>query len=200
MEGLIFFSLALGPYKTNCYLVGDEAGNAVAVDPGDDGERILALAREKGLEIRAVLLTHCHWDHIGAVVEVCRETGSTAMLHRADLPMLEEWSPSPVERLRFLDHGEDFTVGALDFSVLHTPGHTPGGLCYRLGDLVFTGDTLFAGSVGRWDFPGGSREDLHRSLREQILILPDETVVYPGHGDSTTIGAERTGNPFLKAE
>ncbi len=199
----------VGFYKVNCYLVsvvpdgaveagGNDGpgGDAVVIDPGDEAEAILDLVRARGLEVRAVLLTHGHWDHVGAVADVAEATGAPVYLHEADLALLEEWSPRPVPAVRFLQDGGMVEAGGLSLEAWHTPGHTPGGLCYRLGGWLFSGDTLFAGSVGRTDFPGGSPEELARSLR-RLLTLPDGTTVYPGHGPATTIGRERVANPFL---
>lgn len=191
------WTIPVGFYKVNCYVVRAGEGLAAVVDPGDDAERILALLEREGLRAACVLLTHAHWDHVGAVADVAGAHGAPVMLHRADLPMLEEWSPRPVEPARFLDHGDTVEVGDLRCDVLHTPGHTPGSVCYRWDGGLFSGDTLFAGAVGRWDFPGGSREDLMRSLRERVLTLPDDLAVYPGHGPATSIGRERRDNPHL---
>ncbi len=198
-DGLRLWVVPVGPLRVNCYLVaGSRSPEAVVIDPGDEADAILARAAEAGLQVRAILLTHAHWDHVGAVAEVAEATGAPVLLHAADLPLLEEWSPRPVVPGRLLDQGDEIRVGEVVLSVLHTPGHTPGGLCFRAAGRVFTGDTLFAGSVGRWDFPGGSREELLRSLRDRLLPLPDELLVHPGHGPATTIGAERRDNPFLR--
>lgn len=185
------WTIPVGYLRVNCYLLAAaDARDAVVIDPGDDAETLLARIEDEDLDVRAVLLTHCHWDHVGAVADVALATGAPVMLHRADLSLLQEGSPRPVAPARFLDDGDAVTAGALRLNVLHTPGHTPGGLSYLAPDRVFTGDTLFAGSVGRWDFPGGSREDLLRSLG-RLLALPEALSVFPGHGDPTTIGAER---------
>ncbi len=191
------WTIPVGYLRVNCYLFADAAGSdAVVIDPGDGAEAILARVKDERLNVRAILLTHCHWDHIGAVADVAEATGAPVMLHRADLPWLREGSPRPVEPSRFLDHGDTVTAGTLHLEAIHTPGHSPGGLCYRAADRIFTGDTLFAGSVGRWDLPGGSREELFRSLRERLLTLPDDLPVFPGHGGPTTIGAERRSPLF----
>lgn len=185
------WTLPVGYLRVNCYLLAaDGARDAVVIDPGDEAETLLARIEDEHLDVRAVLLTHAHWDHVGAVADVAEATGAPVMLHRSDLPLLQEWSPRPVAPARFLDHGDAVTAGALRLEAIHTPGHTPGGLCYLAPDRIFTGDTLFAGSVGRWDFPGGSREDLLRSL-VRLLALPEALSVFPGHGNPTTIGAER---------
>lgn len=197
-DDLRLWAVPVGPLRVNCYLLAAEgAPEAAVIDPGDEAEAILARARDEGLQVRAVLLTHAHWDHIGAVAEVAEATGAPVMLHRADQPLLDAWSPRPVQPACFLDQGDEVRVGAVRLQVLHTPGHTPGGLCFLAGRHLFTGDTLFAGAVGRWDFPGGSEAALRRSLRERILVLPDDLSVHPGHGPDTTIGDERRDNPYL---
>lgn len=188
---------AVGFYKVNCYIVSAESGaEAAVIDPGDEAEAILEVIRARGLRVTAILLTHAHWDHVGAVADVAEATGAPVYLHQAELGALEEWSPRPVPGVRLVADGDRIEAGGLTFEAWHTPGHTPGGVCYRLGGRLFSGDTLFAGSVGRTDFPGGSAEDLARSLR-RLLTLPDETAVHPGHGPATTIGRERLTNPFL---
>lgn len=191
------WTIPVGFYKANCYIIGAGEGLAAVIDPGDEPDQILGLLERERLRAACVLLTHGHWDHVGSVADVVDAHGGQVMLHQADLPMLREGSPREVQPARFLDHGATVTVGDLCFDVIHTPGHTPGGLCYRLDGSLFTGDTLFAGAIGRWDFPGGSREDLMRSLRERVLVLPDDLAAYPGHGPATTIGRERRDNPYL---
>lgn len=191
------WTVCVGFYKVNCYIIHAGEGLAVVIDPGDESDQILSLLEREGLRAGCVLLTHGHWDHVGSVADVADAHGAPVMLHQADLAMFKEWSPRPVEPARLLGHGDTVTVGDLSFDVLHTPGHTPGGLCYRSDGHLFTGDTLFAGAIGRWDFPGGSREELMGSLRERVLVLPDDLSVYPGHGPATTIGRERYENPYL---
>ncbi len=194
-EGLWW--LPTGLYEENCYILKAGEGAAAVIDPGDDADQILGLLEREGLQAVAILLTHCHWDHIGAVPDLAEAYRAPVMLHEADLPLLEEWAPRQVRPTRFLQHGDRVTCGDLVFDVLHTPGHTPGGLCFLTGNRLFTGDTLFKGTVGRTDFPGGSAEALQASIRDLLLPLPDDVEVYPGHGDPSTIGAERRYNPFL---
>ncbi len=194
----------VGFYQVNCYLLYDGEGRAVCVDPGDDADALLASLAAHSARLAAILLTHAHWDHVGAVADLAERHDAPVLLHAADLPLLEKWSPRPMAPGRLLADGDLVRAGGFTFRVLHTPGHTPGSLCFLLepgwragGAWLFSGDTLFRGTVGRTDFPGGSAEELRRSLRTKLLPLPDATVVYPGHGDHTTMGRERRANPFL---
>lgn len=193
------WTLPLGFYQANCYIVAGEGPEAFVIDPGDDGGAILDLVGREGLRVRFVLLTHGHWDHVGAVPEVVSATGAGLHLHAGDAELMREAVSGPVEVAGFLSQGDELAAGDGDLrlQVLHSPGHTPGSLCFLIDDAIFTGDTLFAGNVGRTDFPGGSHADLVNSLRERILPLPDAVVVYPGHGPASTIGKERRENPFL---
>ncbi|HOI15775.1 MAG TPA: MBL fold metallo-hydrolase [Geobacteraceae bacterium] len=192
----------------NCYVLGCEnSKEGVVVDPGDDTDRILDAVSRHGLKVVAVINTHGHFDHTGGNQRIITETGAGLLIHELDAPMLAravdtaamfgltaENSPPPS---RFLTEGEFIAFGEYRLRVLHTPGHTLGGCSLHLEGMVFTGDTLFADSVGRTDFPGGSSVALGKSIREKLLILPDDTIVYPGHGPSTTIGRERKHNPYL---
>ncbi len=190
----------VGFYQVNCYLLHDGKGRAVCLDPGDDADLLLERLAARGARLEAILLTHAHWDHVGAVADLAEAHGAPVLLHEADVPLLAQWSPRPVRPARLLTDGDAVRAGGFAFRVLHTPGHTPGSLCFLLeaGEpWLFSGDTLFRGTVGRTDFPGGSAADLRRSLRTKLLPLPDATVVYPGHGDPTTMGRERRANPFL---
>lgn len=200
-------TLAVGPLAVNCYLVWDGAARrAVVIDPGDEAEAIVDALAGAGLEAAAVLLTHAHVDHLRGVAGVAARWGAPVYVHRADralyrspLNALQPWLPAaeglpePVTELP--------DCGGLEVVVLHTPGHTPGGVCFHLPKqrLVFSGDTLFRGGVGRTDLPGGNLEDLERSVRTVLYRLPPETRVLPGHGDPTTIGEERSSNPFVRA-
>ncbi|MBC7325719.1 MAG: MBL fold metallo-hydrolase [Moorella sp. (in: Bacteria)] len=202
-------TLVVGPLGTNCYLVGcQETGEGAVIDPGAEGERILAAAREAGLKIRYIINTHGHIDHIGANGQVKDATGALILIHRDDAPCLTE----PGRNLstfmgagisspgadRLLLEGDTITIGrTINLKVIHTPGHTPGGICLQGESLVFTGDTLFAGSIGRIDFPGGSFSQLINSVKEKLFILDDNLKIYPGHGPASTIGAERADNPFF---
>jgi len=205
---MILESVVVGPLMVNCYVLGCEnSREGVVVDPGDDTDRILDAVSRHGLKVVAVINTHGHFDHTGGNQRIITETGAGLLIHELDAPMLAravdtaamfgltaENSPPPS---RFLTEGEFVAFGEYRLRVLHTPGHTLGGCSLHLEGMVFTGDTLFADSVGRTDFPGGSSVALGKSIREKLLILPDDTIVYPGHGPSTTIGRERKHNPYL---
>lgn len=203
---MILQRLTVGRYATNCYLVGDEATKeGMVIDPGDDGADIIAAARRAGLNIGTIALTHGHFDHVGAVRPVADASGARVALHRDDAWAMKRFSLTtlltrsmPPEGIRLLDEGDAVACGELEFKVLHTPGHTPGGISLQGHGIVFTGDTLFYDSVGRSDFPRGNHRDLINSIRTRLMTLPDDTICYPGHGPETTIGYERTHNPFLR--
>ncbi|RNC64956.1 MAG: MBL fold metallo-hydrolase [Desulfuromonadales bacterium] len=207
---MIFDIVVVGPLGVNCFILGcEETKVGVVVDPGAEVERILDRMKALGLTIRTVINTHGHFDHVGANKQLLEATGAKLMIHREDVPFLgraadvasmyglaTENSPQPDE---LLEDGRAVAFGNYSLKVLHTPGHTPGGCCLYLaseGKLI-SGDTLFAESVGRTDFPGSSHEALMESIRTKLLTLPDETQVFPGHGPATTIGRERRYNPYL---
>jgi glyoxylase-like metal-dependent hydrolase (beta-lactamase superfamily II) len=199
--------MELGSFGTNCYIVGDEVTKeGMIIDPGDDGSDILKQVKVLGLTIKLIVLTHSHIDHIGALAEVKKTTGAEIAIHETEAPFLlkQPWRmefmpptpPSPPAG-RLLKEGDTITVGKLKFKVLHTPGHTIGGISLSGDGVVFTGDTLFNFSVGRADFPGSDYHQELNSIRSKLMTLPDDTKVYPGHGPASTIGTERRGNPFL---
>ncbi len=190
--GLTIQTLLVGVLGTNCYLVSDpESREMLVIDPGAEAERILAAIRAGGVKVAAIVNTHGHWDHIGANGEVKEATGAPLLIHEADAGIT---SP-PADRLL---HGEEeLPLGRFKLRVIHTPGHSPGSICLYLPGVLFSGDTLFAESVGRTDLPGGSLSQLVSSIREKLFVLPDETVVHPGHGPSTTVGEERSLNPYV---
>ena len=206
---MIIETLVVGPLAVNCYLVGDEqTREVVVIDPGGNARDILdTLLRDK-LKPIAIVNTHAHFDHIIALTEIRAETGAPFYLHAAEAKVLASAQlgasmfgfpmsqPAPAEHL--LHDGDEVRVGAIALKVLHTPGHTPGGICLWGDGHVFVGDTLFQGSIGRTDLPGGDYATLMASIRDKLLTLPDETVVHPGHGEATTIGEERQFNPFLR--
>ena len=184
--------MMVGPLQANCYLVGcKKTGEAVVIDPGGDVPRILAELTKRGWKVRTILNTHGHWDHTGGNGELKRITGAELLIHEADAPGLE---PAPDG---FLEEGREIRFGAHRLEVLHTPGHSPGGVCFSSTGAVFTGDTLFAGSIGRTDLAGGDYTALISGVREKLFCLEDSLRVYPGHGPSTTIGQERLHNPFF---
>jgi len=206
---LFLDSLTVGPLAVNCYLVGDAHTRQVAIiDPGDDAADILALVKHHGLTVTAIINTHAHCDHLGALPQVKAQTSAPFLLHRAELPLLNTAHLQALALMgrrlpalpgpdRFLQDGDTIPIGQQTLTVIHTPGHSPGGISLLVNSMVFTGDTLFAGGIGRTDFPGGDYDTLIASIRNRLLSLPDETVVYSGHGPVTTIGNERRYNPFL---
>jgi hydroxyacylglutathione hydrolase len=209
---LVVEHFAVGPLACTCTIVADPAaGEAIVVDGGDDVEHIAARLAALGVRATALVHTHAHIDHIGALGELRERTGAPGLLHPADLPLYAtmreqaRWlgvtAPPVVALDGELRDGERIAVGSAALDVIHTPGHTPGSVSFALalGDhtVLLTGDTLFRGSVGRWDLGGTSLEDIVASIRAKLLTFGDDTVVIPGHGPATTIGIERASNPFL---
>jgi glyoxylase-like metal-dependent hydrolase (beta-lactamase superfamily II) len=201
--------LPLGPVQTNCYLAADpETGDAVVIDPAWDAPRLLSVLAERRWTARAVLLTHAHFDHLGAAAEVVAATRAPFGAHRLELPLLRQRGgaalfglevPAPPEPDWLLEPGQPAQAGSQRFEVLFVPGHTPGHVAFyhAASQVVFSGDVLFQQGIGRTDLPGGHYSTLMRSLREVLLQLPDETTVCAGHGPVTTIRAEKRDNPFL---
>ena len=208
---MILEMLTVGPFQENCYIIGDEASGAGAiVDPGDEAARIAMAVEQTGLDIGSLIITHAHIDHVGAVVALVDEYACPVLMHaEAEATLGQLPTQAMMMGLRFgklptvdrhVGDEEVLEVGGIRLRSLYTPGHAPGHLAFYVEDrdLVLSGDALFAGSVGRVDLPGGSMEVLMRSIEERLLTLPDETMVYPGHGPQTTIGKERASNPFLQ--
>jgi glyoxylase-like metal-dependent hydrolase (beta-lactamase superfamily II) len=207
---MIFETLIVGPLGVNCFILGCAlSSQGVVVDPGGDPDKIIAAITRLGLHISFVLNTHGHFDHVGGNRKILEFTGAEFLIHEGDVPYLSraaevavkygvttENSPQPD---RFLEDGMVLSFGNCRIDALHTPGHSPGGTCLYIAEegLVITGDTLFAEGVGRTDFPGGSHDELIKSIRTKLLVLPDATRVYPGHGPETTIGHERRYNPYI---
>ncbi len=205
---MIFKRLVVGPFASNCYIIGSESNKeGVIIDPGAEAEEILKNIKDLGLKTKFIVLTHGHIDHIGALKEVKDATGAEAAIHTDDAKSLNDHSlgrvfglsyPPPPAPDRLLKDGDSIDFGNLHLLVLHTPGHSPGGICLLGEGVVFSGDTLFNYGIGRTDLPGGSYSQLMNSIHTKLMILPDNTIVYPGHGPDTTIGTERRGNPFLR--
>jgi glyoxylase-like metal-dependent hydrolase (beta-lactamase superfamily II) len=210
---MIHRALAVGPLQCNCHVLADEkTKEAVIIDPGDDAAAVLEAA--KGLRVVSILHTHCHFDHMGGTRAVAEATGAEILIHKADLGYYEHLAkqvailardfglrgPLPRDPLpvsRFLRHGETVRFGSHALNVLHTPGHTEGSCCFHREGQLFSGDTLFAGSVGRTDLPGGNFEQEADSIRARLYPLDPETKVWPGHGPPTSIGEEREHNAVV---
>ena len=188
-------TVPLGLYQTNCYILA-EGDRCLVIDPGDEAEKLLALLRRQSLTVEAVLLTHGHFDHVGAVKTLAAETDCQVFLHEEELTLPAAMTAGKLYYTDFYKEGDRLTLAGMTFEVLHTPGHTPGSLCLRFGQHLFSGDTLFAGSCGRTDFPGSSPAAMVRSL-SRLSKLEDDLKVYPGHGEDTTIGEEKRYNPYL---
>jgi hydroxyacylglutathione hydrolase len=185
--------LAVGAYQANCYILGcKETREGLVIDPGDEVFRIVNEITQSGLKIRYILMTHGHFDHAGGAEELKRITKAPVMIHLYDVGGLG------FEPDANLEDGQEIPLGTYTLSVIHTPGHSPGGVCFQAPGAVFTGDTLFAGSIGRTDFPGGSHEQLITGVVQKIFPLGDDLRVYPGHGPASTIGRERLSNPFFR--
>jgi len=198
----------VGPLQANAYLaICEDTLQCALVDPGEEDELLLAAVAEENATVESILLTHAHLDHIGGVAEVKRETGVPVYLHPADMNLynaaplqahsfgLEIETPPPPDRE--LEDGQTIRIGSSELEVRHTPGHSPGHVCLIGDGFALVGDCVFAGSIGRSDLPGGDGRTLIESINERIMTLPDDTVLYSGHGPATTVGRERATNPFL---
>jgi len=217
---LIHEILPVGWLQCNCSVVGDpETREAIVLDPGDEVERIVEVLRRNALKVRAIVNTHAHIDHVGGLRELHELTGAPVLMHAEDLELYRAlgmqagWIGMPVPEMAEVDgllrEGDAVCWGGYTARVIHTPGHTPGSICLHMASpaapqaenapgRLFAGDTLFAGSIGRTDLWGGSFGAILRSLQLKLMALPDDTLVYPGHGPATTIGQERATNPFLQ--
>ncbi|MBQ2932829.1 MAG: MBL fold metallo-hydrolase [Clostridia bacterium] len=205
---MIFHRFILGSFVTNCYLVADkDTKNAILFDAPADADKILDYLKKNDLTLKKVFLTHSHFDHILALQEVIDATKAELFLHKDEEKYLKNPELNLVaehcdklntpESYQLLSDGDELPLDSINIKVIHTPGHTQGSTCYFVNDILISGDTLFAGSIGRTDFPLGSFDNIINSIKTKLMLLDDETKVYPGHGFSTTIGKQRKENPFL---
>jgi glyoxylase-like metal-dependent hydrolase (beta-lactamase superfamily II) len=206
---VIIETLVVGPIQANCFILGhEETREAAVIDPGDEAQRILAALGKHNLTLKTIINTHGHFDHVGGNRALKAATGAPILIHGGDAPMLAhladsaavwgmqvEDSPAPD---RILEDGDEIGFGAVTLKVIHTPGHSPGGIALLIPVQLFGGDTLFAASIGRTDFPGGDYGLLIDSVRSRLFVLGDDVRVYPGHGPATTLGRERQFNPFFQ--
>ena len=200
--------IVTGAIEENCYLVWDEANQAVVIDPGDEASKIIDEITKLQLDVKKIILTHGHYDHVGAVNEVKKTTGAQVICHQEEKSIVEDETLSLGLYLgkevslpkvdACVSEGDEISVGNLNFSVIHTPGHTKGGMCLLAGDSLFSGDTIFYGTLGRWDFPTGDLSELTSSITRKIFNLPEDTVIYYGHGPETTVGAEKRQNEVYR--
>ena len=203
---MIVKKFIVGQLENNCFIIGDEKSKeCLIIDPGDEPDRILDFIRKNHFEVKYIICTHGHFDHIGAISDIKKETTAILLIHRDDLEIYRStrdqaalWGfdlePQP-EPAAFVSEGDTIEIGDLRFGVFHTPGHSPGGICLYGEGILVTGDTLFAGSVGRTDFYGGDIRELKKSFK-RLMSLPDDVKVLPGHGPESTIGKEKTDNFF----
>jgi len=209
-EAMIHEIFPVGPLQCNCSIIGDETTReAMVIDPGDDIENVLGLIRKHNLQVKQIAITHAHIDHVGGAMKLRAASGAPILLNQNDYALLKmldvqaAWvgmaAPGAVEIDQSVNTGDIVKAGSHSATILHTPGHTEGSIClyFPAEKTLIAGDTLFAGSIGRTDLPGGSMQKIMQSLHTTVLALPDETIVVPGHGLLTTIGEERESNPFL---
>jgi len=207
-ETLIIKRLGVGSLSANCFIIGAEStGEGMVIDPGGNGEEIYQAITAAGLDIKLIILTHGHSDHIAALYDIQAKTGAEVAIHASDADFLEGHgsfssqfgisyrTPHPPDRL--LHEGDILEISGFSLKVIHTPGHTPGSISLYTPGKVFTGDTLFRRGIGTTLMPGSSRSQLINSIHTKLMVLPDDTIVYPGHGRETTIGAERRDNPYV---
>ncbi|HNU75782.1 MAG: putative metallo-hydrolase [Deltaproteobacteria bacterium ADurb.BinA179] len=207
---MVVHTVVVTEFMTNCFIVGDEiTKEAVVIDPGGEGQKILKEIEKMGMNVKAVVSTHAHVDHIGALKDIKNALGADIMMHQAELPVLKTASrmarlfgisiDDPPEPDRFIAEGDQVSCGSITLKVIETPGHSPGGISLLTSDgkVCFAGDTLFAGSIGRTDLPGGDYHTLIESIKTKLIPLGDDVKVLSGHGPATTMGVERRYNPFL---
>ncbi|HHV27760.1 MBL fold metallo-hydrolase [Anaerosalibacter bizertensis] len=200
--------LPVGIYAANCYIVYcEDTKEGIVIDPGGEGDTILERIKKLDLNIKYIILTHGHGDHIGGIIEVKNGTKAPILIHKGDEELLKDATKNLSSMMftgkvqviadKFVEDKEELKFGNHMIEIIHTPGHTPGGISIKIEENLFTGDTLFAGSIGRTDFPGGSYKQIIESIKEKLILYPDDTIVYPGHGPSSTIGREKASNPFI---
>ncbi|SDK55943.1 MBL fold metallo-hydrolase [Natronincola ferrireducens] len=199
----------VGVYGANCYILADDKTNEAAViDPGGDADKIVKILKDNELQLKYIILTHGHGDHIGGLRELKQKTNAPIYIHRDDLYLLQDKNKNfsalmggpeiEMEADAFLEDGDVLKLGDLTLKTIHTPGHTRGGICIHVDNILLTGDTLFANSIGRTDLDGGNHQQIIQSIKEKLMILQDDTTVLPGHGPASKIGIEKTTNPFIK--
>ena len=202
--------LIVGPLFSNCYIIyDDKVKQGAIIDPGDDADKILKRVKELDISIKYILATHGHFDHVGGVASLRRELKVEFLAHKGDFFFLEDGENSarrwgidieqPPKPDRFIKDGDKIKIGSFELEVIHTPGHSPGGVSFLFDRMLFGGDTLFQGSIGRTDFRQGSFEEISESIKSRLYTLPDDTIVYTGHGPITTIGDEKRFNAFVRA-
>lgn len=205
---MILNKITAGPLEVNCYIIGCEATGAGAViDPGDEAPAILEHIMQQRIDVKLILLTHGHVDHLAHLSRIKKELGAEFLMHQEDVFLLKGLfaqalmfglpNPGNPKPDRFVSDGDEIPLGRLKIKVLHTPGHSPGSVTYFVDNKLFVGDLIFAGSIGRTDLPGGDYQKLIRSVESKIFTLPDDTIIYPGHGPETTVGQEKATNPFF---
>lgn len=201
--------IPVGIYAANCYIVYcKETKEGIVIDPGSNGAEIGDKILELGITIKYIILTHGHWDHTDGILELKKKINVPVLIHKEDEPLMKAGKKGIYSKAssdnkeisadKYIEDEEKLEVGNMEIEIIHTPGHSPGGVCIKINNRIFTGDTLFAGSIGRTDLQGGSYNTLISSIKEKLLIYPDDTIVYPGHGESSTIGREKKINPFIK--
>ncbi len=206
---MIVKKLEVGPIMANCYILGcEKTKEAVIIDPGDDSDRILMALADKNLKVKYIINTHGHFDHVGANKKMKEVTKASIMIHVEDEPMLAQLDSAAAsfglsaenspDADKHLEDGDEISFGEITLKVIHTPGHSRGGVCLYTKGYLFVGDTLFAGSIGRTDLPGGDYNTLISNIKKKLFVLPGETVVYTGHGPETTLAREKESNPFLR--